>query len=401
MLSSVSRAILDPPRSRARLVSRATSASLGLLLALAGAASAEPHLSRMSGDVQVGRGEPVVWQAGREGAELGAGEAVRTGSDGRAEIDLGTAVVRLYENSLLRMPVDASRPDGPAAVQLDGGSSLFQVAPRPPQDPFEVRSPEVVASVKGTQFGVTLGAHGGAAVDVFSGQVGVRGTSGDAAREVMVYTGFAASGAGGRPFELSLVPAGDAWKGWSEGAPPLPLPAALGSPSASSHSLEEAKAAAQGVAAQEIARRVRPDSLAAHGGANLPAEIDKNGVAAVNPEPELTPIDKAAAIDSPTGRPIQEEVAGAILNGSVPGGTPAGAAGLGPLTVQVLDREGPDAVLISGAQGPLAQITEKQVETVIETGSAASLPASVVSALNANGVNPVTFAKQLSSMMQH
>src|SRR5262249_28757667 len=137
---------------------------LALGLALAGAASAESHLSRVSGDVQIGRGEPAVWVAGREGAQLGAGDEVRTGRNGRAEVDLGSAVVRLYENSLLRLPVDAERPGGPAAVGLDGGNSLFEVAPRPAKDPFEVRTPEVVATVKGTQFGVAVGAHGAAAV---------------------------------------------------------------------------------------------------------------------------------------------------------------------------------------------------------------------------------------------
>jgi len=378
---------------------RALALGAALALALAGAASAEPHLSRATGDVQIGRGEPVVWQVAREGAELGAGEVVRTGNDGRAEVDMGSAVGRLYENSLLRLPVDGTRPEGPAAVGLDGGSSLFEVVPRPPQDPFEVRTPEVVASVKGTQFGVTLGERGAAAVSVFSGQVGVRGRSAANAREVMVYPGFAASGGAGRPFELSLVPAGDAWSGWSQGKPPLPAPAALGSPSADAQSLDEAKMAAQGAAAREMAAhpKVDPNGLSAKGGANAPAEIDKDGVAEEVLEPDRTSIDKAVAVDSPTSRPIQEEVAGAILNGAVPGGSPA--PGLGPLTVQLVTQGGPNSILVSGTQGAIGSITEKQVETVLETGSAASLPAGVVAALNANGVNPVTFAKQLSTLL--
>lgn len=370
--------------------------SLALGLALAGAASAEPHLSRVSGEVQIGRGEPVVWATGREGAQLGAGDEVRTGRNGRAEVDLGSAVVRLYENSLLRLPADAERPNGPAAVGLDGGNSLFDVAPRPAKDPFEVRTPEVVASVKGTQFGVAVGAHGGAAVSVFDGLVGVRSLGSQNAREVMVYPGFAATGAAGRSFELSLLPAGDAWSGWSAGEPPLPAPAALGAPSASSQAIEEARVAAQIQAARELGPL--SDAGTARGGSGAATE-GKEGAPKTSPEP-LTSVDRAVAVDSPTARPIQEQVVGALLNGSAPSvatTTPAGSV-LGSLTAQL---KGEDTIVVSGSQGLLGQITEKQLDTVVETGNTSSLPPQVVSALNANGVNPVTFAKQLSALLHH
>jgi hypothetical protein len=373
-------------------------ASLVLAVARAGVASAEPHLARASGDVQIGRGEPAVWAAGREGAELGAGDAVRTGSNGRAEVDLGTAVVRLYENSLLRLPVDAARPDGPAAVGLEGGTSLFDVGPRRAKDPFEVRTPEVVASVKGTRFGVAIGARGGAAVSVFEGLVGVHRMSGGDTREVMVYPGFAATGSGGRPFELSLLPAGDVWRGWSEGEPPLPAPAALDAPSAASQSIEEARAAAQNEAARELGPIADAGGTArAHAGGNGATEVGKDGAPKTSPEP-LTSVDRAVAIDSPSARPIQEQVVGALLNGVAPSvaGSPAAGSNLGPLSAQL---KGEDTILVSGSQGLLGQITEKQLETVIETGNPSSLPPQIVSALNANGVNPVTFAKQLSTLL--
>ena len=377
---------------------RALAAIASLLLA--GAAQAAPHLSRATGEVQIGRGEPAVWQVAHEGAALGAGDAVRTGSDGRAEVDLGTAVVRVYENSLLRLPVDATRPEGPAAVGLDGGSSLFQVTPRPAQDPFEVRTPEVVASVKGTRFGVDVAAHG-AAVSVFSGQVGVRGSSGANEREVMVYPGFAATGGRGRAFELSLVPAGDAWEGWSEGAP-APASAGKGGPSASSHSIEEARAAAQNAAARDLgpaSGRERAVAAAAkRAGADAPAAIDPDAVPEAA-EPERTPVDRVVTEGSPSARPIQEQVVGAILNGTAPvvGGNPAAA--LGPLSVQVLDDNGPDRVVVSGSQGVIGQVTQGQINSVIQTGSAAPLGPQLAAVIANSGVDPVAFAKQLSSLL--
>jgi hypothetical protein len=132
-----------------------------------------------------------------------------------------------------------------------------------------------------------------------------------------------------------------------------------------------------------------------------PTQVGKNGLTEASPEPGLTAVDRAVAVDSPTARPIQEQVVGALVNGLAPsvGGTTAAGSALVPLTAQLITQGGPNTILISGTQGPLGQITEKQIETVLQTGSPAALPASVVSALNANGVNPVTFAKQLSSLL--
>jgi len=370
---------------------------LAALLLIASAAQADPHLLRAIGAVQISRGEPAAWRDAREGAALGAGDAVRTGADGRAEVDLGTAVVRLYENSLLRIPVDATRPDGPAAVGLEGGGSLFQVSPRPPADPFEVRTPEVVASVKGTQFSVVLGGSG-ASVSVFSGQVGVRGMSAANAREVMVYPGFSAAGGNGRSFELSLVPAGDAWKGWSEGAP---APSASGSPSASSGAIEEARAAAQSAAAREIDPAARR-ALAARGtagkrvGADVPAAIDPNGIPD-DAEPERTPVDRVVTEGSPAARPIQEQVVGAILNGTAPAAAPVSA--LGTLSVKVTDDNGPERVVIAGAQGVIGQVTQGQINAVIQTGNPAALGPQLATVISNSGVDPVAFAKQLSSLL--
>jgi hypothetical protein len=261
-----------------------------------------------------------------------------------------------------------------------------------PHDPFEVRTPEVVASVKGTSFGVALGAQGGVSVSVFSGLVGVHGLSVSNEREVMVYPGFAATGASGRPFELSLVPPGDAWSGWHDGAPAPPLPA--GARSAASQAIEDARAAARNAAAREIelSGQRRDASLA---GANVPADIDRDGLSA---GADRTPVDRVVSADSPASRPIQSQVVGAILNGTAPA-TGGATPGLGPLTVQLVTQGGPNQLVISGTQGVIGQVTQGQVNTVLQTGSAAAFGPQIASVLNNTGVDPVAFAKQLSSLL--
>jgi hypothetical protein len=139
---------------------------------------------------------------------------VRTGEDGRAEVIVAGSTLRVYPNSLLRLP-DGS---GPREVGLEKGSSLFDVLHN--GEPFEVRTPEVVVSVKGTRFGVALDGDA-AAVSVYRGLVGVHG--GDAgAPETLVHAGFAAFGAD--QFELSWHGSDDPWGAWDHGGelPKLP-----------------------------------------------------------------------------------------------------------------------------------------------------------------------------------
>ncbi len=183
-------------------------------LAAAERASAESRVSQVAGQVELGRGAPPAWRALAAGESLEAGDAVRTGRDGRAEILLDGASLRLYGDSLLRLPGTAAA-GGAEAVELERGSSLFDVRPGR-RAPFEVHSPEVIVSVKGTRFGVDL-SGAAAEVAVYRGSVGVQSPAATDQHEVLVREGFSAAGSRGAGFELFLHLAADPWNRWTEG----------------------------------------------------------------------------------------------------------------------------------------------------------------------------------------
>ena len=359
---------------------------------------------------------------------LRAGDSVRTGRGARAEIDLGTGTVRLFEASLLRLPPEAMRPEGPSAVGLEAGDSLFEVRPRKPGDPFEVRTPEVVASVKGTRFSVQL-AQDGAAVSVFSGLVGVRGPKASHDSEVLVRSGFAALGGANKPFELSLQSSIDPWQRWKDGAPPPPAPA---SPSAArdGDSVDDAKGAAL--------RAVAPEVLAATGTTVGPREdghgTDAAGEGKDSAPPAAMPLDATASaglldddavpatdpltlgVKNGLDRGVKEQIAESVLNGvamapgqsgsfTTPSGvvvTPGGGSvttPVIPLTLEVVKSGGPNRVVVSGPSGTLAQLSEDQIERVLETGNTNLLGPALLQALSTNNVDALLFTKKLGDAL--
>jgi hypothetical protein len=398
-------------------------------LALAAPASAEPRLSRVSGTVEIGRGEPPAWQAASVGDVVGAGDRVRTGRDGRAEVDLGRGTVRLYEHSLLRLPPDALRLDGAAATELQRGGALFDVAPRNPRDPFEVRTPEVVASVKGTRFGVDA-REGRAAVSVYSGLVGVRGLVAPPESEVMVRAGFLAAGSRDVRPELELLRNDDPWDGWSGGSAP-PAPQALPGPAARDDSasappgaVEDARDAARRAAAPEVLEavaqrdpevaRARDAAMSEKADGSAAASIDENladdvlsggadAAREVNaPTETRTPLDRVTAeTGDETKTVLEERVAESLLNGTAPSTDPAAGGGtLGALTNLGLTYEieksgGSNLVEISTATGTLVTLDKTQLETIATTGDTSTLSPALLSVLQSNGVSPITFAQQL------
>ncbi len=197
---------------------RARVIAVALFALFAIAPSQGPHIEQSTGKVELGRGDPLRWQPAQTGDLLAPGDAVRTGRDGRVELDLGTATVRLYGDSLLRVPTDAMEPAGTRAVGLERGHSLFDVLHD--DSGFEVRTPEVVVSVKGTRFLVDVAGRL-ASVSVYRGLVGLR-TRGTG--ETLVREGFFGVGGPERPFELFLHDAADPWNSWSSGEDPPDLP---------------------------------------------------------------------------------------------------------------------------------------------------------------------------------
>jgi hypothetical protein len=177
-----------------------------------GAAIADAVVERISGLVEISEGDSNPWVAAENGDAITPGGRVRTGADGRVEVGLDSGVVRLYENSMLQIPAVAGEIN---QVDLERGYSIFDVLHRPERR-FEVQSPTVVVSVKGTLFGVDVRGEVGE-VAVYRGLVGVRAAGVDDAMETLVREGFVATGNAEMPFELDLLmPDFDPWTEWED-----------------------------------------------------------------------------------------------------------------------------------------------------------------------------------------
>src|SRR5688572_12363081 len=189
---------------------------LSLVLA-AGSAAADPTLVLVSGRVEVGRGTPPVWREAKAGEPLAPGDSVRTAAGARAELALGDQrTVRVYEQSVLRVGTSITPTGAVRSVDLDEGRSLFDVMKKTVADEFEVITPEIVVSVKGTRF-LVAAVPGDDWTAVFRGEVGL---AGDGFDPISVRPGLL--GADG---ELFLAPFDDPWAAWEAGDASAPEPA--------------------------------------------------------------------------------------------------------------------------------------------------------------------------------
>jgi hypothetical protein len=132
------------------------------------------------GTVEVSGAAPVKWTAASQDRVVRAGESIRTGSRSSAVLELDGARITLYETTLLKIPQSATTVATNASNPfrhpvLDQGRALFNIAPRKTSSGFSVRTPMLVAGVKGTIFEVvtTRTEH---AVYVWEGAVEVRST---------------------------------------------------------------------------------------------------------------------------------------------------------------------------------------------------------------------------------
>jgi len=187
----------------------------GLVLAAAStSAQTGAHVLRVVGSVEFATGEPPSWQAAQPGQGLPPGAAIRTGDGARAEVALDSGTVRIYENSLLRIP--ALRDSGANRLWLGHGAGIFDVE-LSHGDRFEVETPEAVAAVKGTRFHVSV-ERDRASFGVYEGVVELRGAGSDPAEEpLLVREGFGASSVRDT-FELVVLEREDPWDAWEEGA---------------------------------------------------------------------------------------------------------------------------------------------------------------------------------------
>jgi hypothetical protein len=200
--------------------------ALGLLISVP--ALAEIRISEMEGPVEVGRGDPVVWAEAATDQVLGAGHSVRTGPGGRVELALGSGrTARVYENSVLRLPgVAKNGADAVPTTHLSRGHSLFDITPGSSPSGFEVRTPEVVVSVKGTRFMVAAPDAGPHGTSVFRGAVAMS-ESGTGSESVRVVPGLMAL-LEGQHIRLGETPFNDPWDSFGATAPGLSMPASLG-----------------------------------------------------------------------------------------------------------------------------------------------------------------------------
>ena len=186
---------------------------LSVVLGIVGKAAAEQGMiSEVAGQVEIGRGNPPAFTKAVAGDRVNPGDTVRTGKQGRVELRLAAGTVRLYENSLLRIPAN---PAAGHQLEMERGRSIFDIIKASVRDRFEVRTPEVVVSVKGTRFEVNLVGEL-AEVAVFRGIVGVRAPDAALEFETLVREGFAAIGSADVPFDLDLTPRVDPWDSWAK-----------------------------------------------------------------------------------------------------------------------------------------------------------------------------------------
>jgi hypothetical protein len=334
--------LITRPRRFASLIALAALAML-----LLGPAPG-PRVEQVRGDVEIGSGEPPVWRAARAGDPLAPGDIVRTGHDGRAELVLAAGSVRLYGDTLLRLPMASAALGTPDAVELEKGSSLFDILRRG-RDDFEVHTPEVVVSIKGTRFLVV--AEERAEVAVFHGTVGLQHES-QPAREMLVREGFAAVGGPGRPFELLWSGAPDPWDAWSEGGHPPRAPERAASGSLKTASLiESAKAAARkrsrsAVVEQAAARHPRvADRLAETTASGVEADVSVPGAL------DTSPVDLPGSGPDP----LLEVYVEALLSGDPGSGGPS-------FDVTALGNE----VVVSRDDGISVTLTAPDLESVAQ-----------------------------------
>ena len=361
-----------------RHVTRPALIALAVLAALALLGPVWPgaRLSVSTGNVEIGRGEPPVWKPASAGEALGAGDRVRTGESGRAEVVIEGSTLRIYPNSLLRLPEASATRN----VGLEKGSSLFDVLHN--GEPFEVRTPEVVVSVKGTRFGVELDGDS-AAVAVYRGLVGVHADS-SGEPETLVHAGFAAFGSD--HFELSWHGGNDPWDTWDRGGDLPQLPHSSRHEAALRDTRELAllrthDLARDGKHGGDGKGKGRGDGDG-KGDAEPPAALDPDDTLPGRLRDKLH--DKHGDIDDALRDNIVDNVIGNTTGGALTINFIDGSGVPGPDVVEVLD----------GATSWI--FDEDALDDILDDDE--SLPADLLAILDARGIEEQAFASQLFSL---
>ena len=134
--------VRDP--SCLKIASRTLSSVLISILFTADLAFADAVVRQLSGQVEIGRGEPPAWAVLQVGHRIASNERIRTGPDGRVELEIDAGILRVHENSLLSLP--PSLPDTDK-VELERGHSLFDILRRSQNNLLDTDSLSVVSAL--------------------------------------------------------------------------------------------------------------------------------------------------------------------------------------------------------------------------------------------------------------
>ena len=95
----------------------------------------------------------------QRGLRLEAGDTIATGANGRASLGRGREFIVVYPGTRLTIPSSAQQNGGVVQIVQEIGRAMFDIQKRA-NPHFGVRSPHLVAVVRGTRFTVTVDEKG-------------------------------------------------------------------------------------------------------------------------------------------------------------------------------------------------------------------------------------------------
>jgi hypothetical protein len=291
---------------------------------------AAPVVTTIAGVVEVRHEGATAWAPVAVGAPLRPGAALRTGARSKAEVTHPLGVIRLFEQTIMRLPMESH--GGVRVVrrpELAAGQALFDVTPARAGDwlslvgtrvraLFEVATPHIVSGVKGTRFAVAERGRR-SVVAVYEGTVVAADGSGSARERAVLTWGQLAEYEGGRLKDVRSFEVQDDWARWAQ--PRVHAPGALDG--------------AAGGGALDPTRESRLDGGALLGGttATVTGTVDTVAGAVTGVTDTLT------GVVGGTTDPVTDTVGGAVDD---PAGTVTGAVG-GTIGTTDPSRSGPNS----------------------------------------------------------
>ena len=151
-------------KKRRVAIGLALSLFLGMRFVWAEQVNLKTQFTQINGTVEWRRGENDTWKIVADNQQLERGDQVRTGDPGEATLALedGT-VIQLFsgtEFTVSTMGKDPATEQIESVVALLKGRVRAQVHPLKPGSTFEIETPAMVASVRGTTLNVGINADG-------------------------------------------------------------------------------------------------------------------------------------------------------------------------------------------------------------------------------------------------